>query len=376
MNGLILCTSECNLRCKYCFEKPFQKNDVINNEIIRSDFNRFLDKSFDKFMCELIDINREQKRETSITFHGGEPLLVGYDLLKKAFERLPKQHKIKISTQTNGTLITDEIIELFKEFNVNVGISIDGEQHMHDAFRKDIKGEGTFERVYANLKKLQSAGIVVGALATVTDITIKDYIGFYDFFKKNNLSFSFNPCFSDAGIPLTYKPLDMSSYIDITKKLFDLWINDTQNNISITCFDRILSAMSVKNRIFMEVCTYIPDCSRTTVAINTNGEFYRCLHYCMHKQSKLGDIYKDSLYKALDECDISKRWDVLRNGECKNCDIQDFCCGGCPYVAEANNGNIMTKANTCVSQQSIVRYINSYLKQFIKEKSNVHEDII
>lgn len=369
MNGLLLCTKECNLRCKYCFEESMHSEICMPISEIRANFDYFLDNHFDKFIRELIDINTGlNRKETDITFHGGEPLLVGYDLLKKGFDMVKKYPNTIIAIQTNGTLITDEIVRLFKEYDVRVGISIDGPEYMHDAYRRNIGDKGSFRSVYENILKMREAGVLVGALATVTDITVKNPEDFYRFFRDLNLDFSFNPCFTDPNLPSSYKVLNMAEYIEFYKKMFDLWINDKEGNLSITCFERIISAMTIKKSPWMEVCTYIPDCSRTTVAINTSGDFYRCLHYCMDEKNRIGNISTDNLCAALGEPVLSSRWECLKAGECKDCDIQEYCCGGCPYVAEAVNGNALTRANTCASQKAIVHYIYDYLKQFVVEK--------
>lgn len=369
MNGLILCTSECNLRCKYCFEETMHGGCITPINEIRRKFDFFLDNYFDKFVRELIEINNGlNRKETDITFHGGEPLLIGYDLLKKGFDMVKKYPNTVLAIQTNGTLINDEIIQLFADYKVRVGISIDGPKYMHDAYRYNIAGEGSFDMIYRNIEKMRAAGVLVGALATVTDITVKNPTDFYMFFRNLNLDFSFNPCFTDPNLPSSYNVLNMGEFIEFYKQMFDLWVNDKEGKLSISCFERILSAMSIKSSPWMEVCTYIPDCSRTTVAINSDGEFYRCLHYCMDRKNLIGKISKDNLNKALGDSVLSARWDCLKNTECKDCDIQEYCCGGCPYVAESINGNVMTRSNTCMSQKTIVHYIYDYLKQFYKQK--------
>ncbi len=369
MNGLILCTKECNLRCKYCFEESMHQDECTPVSKIRRDFEYFLDHYFDTFIQELIAINKEMNRkETDITFHGGEPLLIGYDLLKKGFDMVRKYPDTIIAIQTNGTLITDEIIQLFVDYKVRVGISIDGPKYMHDAYRRNVAGHGSFDKIFENIQKMRQAGVLVGALATVTDITVKHPEDFYGFFRDLNLDFSFNPCFTDPNLPSTYNVLNMGEFIEFYKKMFDLWINDNEGKIYISCFERIISAMGIKKKPWMEVCSYIPDCSRTTVAINTEGEFYRCLHYCMDSKHRIGRIPEDPLCKAVGDPQISARWDCLKAGECKDCDIQEYCCGGCPYVAETVNGTMMSRANTCMSQKAIVHYIYDYLSQFVVEK--------
>ena len=367
MNGLILCTQECNLRCTYCFEESMHSGCMPTVHEIRESFSRFINHGFEKFVVELIEINKELGRDTDITFHGGEPMLIGVDLLREAFEIVKRYKGTTISMQSNGTLITDEMVMLLKEFNVRVGISIDGPKEMHDQYRLNKGKKGSFDLVFGNIQKLKKAGVVVGGLATVTDQTLKDPEKFYRFFKDNKLDYSFNPLFIDPNKPSDHNVLNVNDYIEFYKKMFDLWINDNDGYQSIQCFERIMSAMGVKRTIFMEVCTYIPDCSKTTVAIDTNGDFYRCLHYCMDKKNRIGNINEDELKMAVGDEEFSKRFDYLKETICKDCDIQDYCCGGCPYVAESNNGTIMSKSSTCKSQYAIVHYIYDYMQGFLKK---------
>lgn len=365
MNGLILCTKQCNLRCNYCFEENMHAGCMLTRKEIQNEFSLFLSRYLDKFTRELISVNNQlNRRETDITFHGGEPLLVGYDLLKQGFETVHKYPNTTIGIQTNGTLITDEIIELFLEHKVRVGVSIDGPKAMHDAYRKTEFGAGSFDRVYENILKMKKAGVMVGALATVTDRTVVDAEAFYRFFRDISLDFSFNPCFTDPNQPSSCKVLNMQDFIEFYKKMFDLWISDEKGGLSISCFERILSSMMVKTKPWMEVCSFIPDCSRTTVAVNTEGEFYRCLHYCMDHKNKIGDLDNNSLSIALGDENFGRRWDYLKQGLCKDCDVQEYCCGGCPYVAESIKGTINSQPNTCASQKAIVHYIYDYMQRF------------
>lgn len=365
MNGLILCTSDCNLRCKYCFEETMHDKCMMPIDKIRSDFSNFLDCYLDQFIIQLIEINKQlKKNDTHITFHGGEPLLIGHELLEKGFQIVNKYPNTIISIQTNGTLVDDCFISIFKKYNVQIGVSLDGPKYMHDKYRKSIGGCGTFDKVFTNIKKMMDNGVVVGALATVTDETLKSPEDFYNFFADYNLPFSFNPCFTDPNLPSSYNVLNMNDYIIFYKKMFDLWIQDNTNNLPIACFERIMSSMAVKKQIWMEVCSFIPDCSRTTVAVDTSGDFYRCLHYCMDKKNRIGHLGNAALNMSLNECEISKRWDYLKTHDCQDCEIQDYCCGGCPYTAEVENGTVFSKANTCASQKAIVHHIYDYLQKY------------
>ncbi len=366
MNGLVLCTNECNLRCTYCFEESMHENCTLTTNEIREQFEQFIDNTFEKFVVQLININKELGRDTDITFHGGEPMLVGTKLLEKAFKIVKKYESTTISMQSNGTLINDEMIALLKEYDVRVGISIDGPKEMHDQYRLNKGKKGSFDSVFNNIKRLKDASVTVGALATVTNYTIKNAEGFYYFFKNNCLDYSFNPLFIDPNKPTSCNSLNEKDYIEFCKKMFDLWINDNDGYQSIQYFERIMSAMGVKKKVFMEVCTYIPDCSMTTVAIDTNGDFYRCLHYCMDKRNKIGNIHEDCLSKAVGDNVFSNRYEYLKENDCSGCDIYEYCCGGCPYVAESSNGTVMSKSTTCRSHYELVHYIYDYLQKYAK----------
>lgn len=362
-----MCTPECNLRCKYCFEESLHCGQMKTLKEIRSDFDSFLELYFRKFLEELIEINTSlNRRNTDITFHGGEPLLIGEDLLEKACRIVKSYPNTTIGMQTNSTLITDKFIEIFKKYEIQIGTSIDGPKQIHDAYRVNTNGKGSFDIVYKNIMKVKKAGVSIGALSTVTDVTVKHPEEFYDFFKTNDLDFSFNPCFTDPSLPKTYTPLETSQFIKFSRRMFDLWINDKENNIAITCFDRIISSMCVKKDIHMEVCSYLTDCSRTTVAITPTGDFYRCLHYCSEDKSKIGNIKTDSLFKALGDGVFKNRCSKMFNTVCKDCDIKQYCNGGCPYVSEAISGDIHAQPNTCACQKDIVHYIFDYYNQFCK----------
>lgn len=368
MNGLIMCTKQCNMRCKYCFEESIHRETRFSVADIRAEFAHFVDCYLRKFTEELIAINKkEHRKRTTICFHGGEPLLVGNELLERAFRIVREYPDMEITTQTNATLIDDETIALYKKYDVHVGISIDGYEELNDRYRVMVGNKGSFSAIYRNLKKMQQAGILVGALATVTAETVRHPQEFYDFFKDNHLDFSFNPLFLAPDQAAECDGLSQKDFIDFYKKMFYIWINDNESDISITCFDRIIKAMAIKDEVYMEVCTYIPDCSLTTVAICTNGDFYRCLHYSMDGKHRIGNIACDNLCIAYGDEAFAKRPETLRRTTCKDCDIFEYCYGGCPYVSETTNGTIMGKDNTCASQKAIVHEIYRYLQAFSKK---------
>jgi uncharacterized protein len=99
-----------------------------------------------------------QSKPFSIVLHGGEPLLLGASKLSRFCRTLREAlpHPCGIHVQTNGVLLSDEIIDVLVRYDVGVSVSIDGPQAVHDENRKDHRGKGSFERVRAGIGRLVS----------------------------------------------------------------------------------------------------------------------------------------------------------------------------------------------------------------------------
>ena len=143
-------TEACNLRCEYC----------IYNEH-HPDYRGFSTKNMNfetaKRSIDLI-LNDYEGEEFALSFYGGEPL-VNFPLLKECIEYTRNTYpdiKLSYSFTTNLTLLTSEMVEYFKTLeDIDILCSLDGPKEMHDKYRKDINGNGTFERAINNFKILQ-----------------------------------------------------------------------------------------------------------------------------------------------------------------------------------------------------------------------------
>ena len=98
------------------------------------------------------------------------------------------------SLQTNGTLLTDEWCAFLKKHNFMVGISLDGPKEIHDRYRRDRKGKGTFEKVMRGLRLLQKHKVEYNVLACVARETAKHPLEVYRFLKDQGIEFiQFSP---------------------------------------------------------------------------------------------------------------------------------------------------------------------------------------
>jgi len=149
--GMILLevTERCNLRCAYCIYGPHYKEK-------RNHGTRDMDPIIAHKAIDHLARSCDLKDKVGITFYGGEPLLCT-PLIKSCVEyakRILPDKKLGFSITTNATLMTPDIGRfLFKE-GFSVRVSIDGPQEIHDEYRKDIQGKGTFDRTLSGLKTL------------------------------------------------------------------------------------------------------------------------------------------------------------------------------------------------------------------------------
>lgn len=145
-------TERCNLRCNYCIYNPQytgKRSHGLKNMSPDTAFRAI----------DYLESHSNDKDEVSITFYGGEPLL-RFSLIKSCVEYARKKlanKKLSFSITTNGTLLTPDMAEYFHKENFGIVVSLDGPKEIHDAWRKDTRGVGSFNQTLSGLKKLYEA---------------------------------------------------------------------------------------------------------------------------------------------------------------------------------------------------------------------------
>jgi uncharacterized protein len=158
--------SRCNLNCSYCY--VYNKGDLTWQ-------HRPPKMSETTFEASLECIRRHcvlsGQKIVTISFHGGEPCLIGaqrFDAWCTSANRvLGVLVDVRFALQTNGTLLDDAWAEVLLKHGVQVGISMDGPQPLHDLFRKDHRGHGSYKAVERGLVLLADKGVPFGILAVI-----------------------------------------------------------------------------------------------------------------------------------------------------------------------------------------------------------------
>src|SRR6266851_1967878 len=179
---LLKVAGRCNLDCSYCYVYH------MGDEAWRSQPKLMPGATVELVGEQLAELYAQQRQPFGVVLHGGEPLLLGPARLKSLCEvlRAAVPHPCGIHIQTNGVLLTEEILDIFVTFDVGVSISIDGPAAVHDRFRLDHRGKGSQARVRAGIDRLlareDARPLFAGVLAVIDPTS--DAGAVYEFLKS------------------------------------------------------------------------------------------------------------------------------------------------------------------------------------------------
>ena len=147
---LVKTASRCNLDCTYCYVYN------LGDESWKSQPRRMADEVLAAVIGRLGELSHAQRRPLSVVLHGGEPLLLGLNAMRRLVEGLKStlRSDAGLHIQTNAVLLFEDFIELFARHDVGISISLDGPAEVHDRNRLDRQGKGSYERVTRAIARL------------------------------------------------------------------------------------------------------------------------------------------------------------------------------------------------------------------------------
>ena len=304
------------------------------------------DELLERFIKEYIE--SQTMPQVMFTWHGGETLMRPLSFYKRAVE-LQKLYgrgrQIDNSIQTNGTLLTDEWCEFFRENNFLVGISIDGPQDFHDEYRRNKMGAPSFHKVMQGISLLKKHGVEYNCMAVVNDYNADYPLEFYNFFKEIGCEFlQFAPIVErlkdDKSTPTALasandKKAKLADFSVSPKQwgnflctIFDEWVKKDVGKLYIQLFDSTLANWVGEQP---GVCTMAKTCGHAGV-MEFNGDVYSCDHF-VFPEYKLGNIYNEPLASMMYSDKQLKfgadKFDKLPK-QCKECNVLFACNGECP----------------------------------------------
>lgn len=313
-------TQQCNLRCKYCY--------VENPGSVPFMSEKTAQKAVD-FITEFNDIEG-----FGISFYGGEPLL-NFPVIKSTIEYASKTGEkkgfpeVKFHVTTNGTLMTDEMIDFFTDYDIDVMVSIDGPAETHDAMRVTPDGKGTHAKVAEVLQNLVDAKgrhkISVSGVITNTG-RLKDIYAYFSQFPLRDIKLSYVR-YLDENEEEKYalSQLQKQQYMEDMREL------------ALECFDKIMKGVrpsyyNFENKLLQlwkhSKKGYFCPAGLRRFGISPGGEIYPC-----GPAADLGEFQMGTLDEGLDHKKVDawvRHSSFQTREECTPCWARNLCLGGCP----------------------------------------------
>ena len=364
--------SACNLDCHYCYYRD--KSEIYGNNM-----PRMSEELLETYIRQYIQGASQQ----NITFcwHGGEPLMAGLPFFRKAMELQKKYAGDKVienTLQTNGILVNEEWCSFFKENNFLVGLSLDGPEDIHDAFRHDCGGAPTFARVMKTVELMTRTGTEFNILSTVNARSEGRGTEVYRFLRALNPYMQFLPVVEyvrqrPGKRPLIVSPdeedaveapwsVSSKGYGQFMCDVFDEWMKSDVGNCFVQLFDVTLANWC---GVQPPLCAFGEICGDGMV-VEHNGDVYSCDHF-VYPEYRLGNIMEGELvdmYRSDEQQSFGRDKRDALPMECKRCNYYFLCHGECPKhrFAYARNGEPYMNV-LCEGYKMFFRHTDPYMRR-------------
>lgn len=307
MNYTLYLTENCNLRCKYCYEKNKTTNEMDYNTI----------KS-------IIDYEIKQNNlHSQINFYGGEPLLKK-DLIYRTIDYIKHENtktKFTFGLTTNGTLLDEEFLKYIKKNDfTHIAISVDGNKEVQNRNRVMANGQETFDIVEENAKRALKRLKNLIAMVVVTKNNLQNLADSVEYliklgFKIINLQFDYTADWND---------MDLERIKNEYRKVSEIYYKNiiNKNNINIIIFDQKIRTYIDDNYICDKECKL----GMKDLYVATDGNLYPCIQLVGNPNFVIGNC-KNGI-------ETNKRDELIKNAHkenntCKQCAIKKRCSHTC-----------------------------------------------
>ena len=321
----------CNLNCSYCFAsqgKYHGDRAVMSYEV-------------GKQALDFLIANSGTRRNLEVDFFGGEPLM-NFQVVKDlvAYARSIEKEKgknFRFTLTTNGVLVDEDVIEWANRECSNVVLSLDGRKEIHDRFRVDYAGHGSWEKIVPKFQKFVEAregknyyirGTFTHANPDfLTDIQTMLDLGFTEL--------SMEPVVCEASDPSALTEEDLAVVMEQYEKLAELMLERDREGRPFTFYHYMIDLTGGP-------CIYkrISGCGSGTeyMAVTPWGDLYPCHQFVGEERFRLGDIWN-----GVTNTEIQGEFaacNVYAHPECRDCWARLYCSGGCAANAYHATGSV------------------------------------
>lgn len=334
INSLILNVSgaKCNLNCTYCFafaEKNYSM-PLMNKTTAK------------KAIDFLVSINPNEEYY-GIVFFGGEPFInhkLIVEIASYCEDKISKKlgKEFSLSATTNGTILNESLLNVFKKYGSVIFISLDGPEHIHNKNRPYHNSNGSFNAVMSNIELLKKHNINHSFRPTITS-DCENLIEIVDFFEKLETEFTF-----EFAVKPNFKNSESTTYDDKKIKnieaqyseLIEYYFEKVRKKEYIYC-NNIVS--SLRRIHFRQAKNYPCSAGRTILTVNSDNTIYSCQNL-----SNIFDANVGTLNSGINKSNLKKIISPYVNTleSCKDCWVKYLCSGSCFAEKYTENKNIYT----------------------------------
>jgi uncharacterized protein len=339
----------CNLDCSYCFF-------LSKERLYPGSRFRMADDLLEAYIRQLIEAHSSVP-EVTIAWQGGEPTLMGLGFFCRSVEiaerHLKPGQRALHTIQTNGTLLDPDWATFFREHDFLVGISIDGPREIHDTYRVNKGGRGSFDDVMRGLGHLRDADVEWNALTTIHATNGDRGLEVYRFLRDDCdarfvqfipilervaeaiedgtvpwTSWRDRPLYVQEGEHVTGRSVTPEQYGRFLIDVFEEWVRRDVGEVYVQMFDVALANWVGEAP---SLCVHSETCG-LALALEHTGDLYSCDHF-VEPAFKLGNIRETHMLRLVASQQqrrfgLDKRDTLPRC--CLECDVRFACHGGCP----------------------------------------------
>lgn len=326
----------CNLACRYCF--------YLGKEMLYPGSHfRMSEEVLSAYIEQLLVSHRAP--EVTVAWQGGEPTLMGLGFFRRSVELAERYRRpgqtVAYTLQTNGTRLDDEWCAFFKEHSFLIGLSVDGPRALHDAYRVDKGGRGSFDQVMRGWDLLRKHNVDANVLCAVHAANASHPLEVY-LFLRDELEAQFiqyipiverlpgdgRPLGVPADNKVSRRSVKPRQYGSFLIDVFEEWVRHDVGTVFVQMFDAALANWYGEPA---GVCIFQETCGLALV-LEHNGDVYSCDHF-VEPAYRLGNILDAPMIDLVSsprqrQFGLAKR-DALP-GYCRECDVRFACHGECP----------------------------------------------
>ncbi len=321
----------CNLNCSYCFAsqgKYHGERGLMSFEVGKAALD---------FLVE----NSGTRRNLEVDFFGGEPLM-NFSVVKElvAYARSIEKEKgknFRFTLTTNGVLVDQDVIDFANKECSNVVLSLDGRKEVHDRFRVDFQGNGSWEKIVPKFQDFvsQRGGKNYYMRGTFTHANPDFLEDIKEMLRLGFKELSMEPVVCSKDDPSRLTDEDMEIVMKQYEELASLMLERHREGNPFTFYHYMIDLKGGP-------CIYkrLSGCGSGTeyMAVTPWGDLYPCHQFVGEEKFRLGSVFKGVTNTAIQEDFAS--CNVYAHEECKDCWAKLYCSGGCAANAYHATGSV------------------------------------